>query len=56
MNGGIQLWERVQRTTMSINLVMCLWDSDLRMSISLWRFSISLVERLLRLTVLIATS
>ena len=41
---------------MSMRRVMCLCERDLRMSISLWRFSKSFVERLLLLTVLIATS
>ena len=43
------------RTTISINLVICRWERDLRIWISLCRFSKSLVVRLSRLTALIAT-
>lgn len=46
--------ELCARTTMSINLVTCLWESDLRICISLCRLSKSLALSLSRLTVLIA--
>ena len=47
--------QKNKRTTISINLVICRWERDLRIWISLCRFSKSLVVRLSRFTALIAT-
>lgn len=43
------------RTIMSMSRVICRWDRDLRIWISLWRFSKSFEESLSVTTVLIAT-